>query len=219
VSDPSKEGWDERMAMRDATLSVLIKVDSSDMTKVEDPQNAWHQSGLPDILSSSFVKIMSVHRDGYSAPSKRPNISHGVTGYYFKKKVCFEILHFDNTPKCEVVQHLLGCMVLVGSQKKDNYRDGVVGLCINSMANLVWKDNTSYSTSKACSLKQTPNAPGIAFLFERSFFVRTRCKQFRATDPRSNSFFSAGFSELTDTRLGKEEYAAADRMILIRRTW
>jgi hypothetical protein len=30
------------------------------------------------------------------------------------------------------------------------------------------------------------------------------------TGPRGKSFFSAGFRELTDTRLGKEEYAAAD---------
>jgi hypothetical protein len=31
-------------------------------------------------------------------------------------------------------------------------------------------------------------------------------------------FLSAGFCELTDTRLGKEESAAADHMILIGRT-
>jgi hypothetical protein len=29
------------------------------------------------------------------------------------------------------------------------------------------------------------------------------------TDPRDKSFFSAGFRELTDTRLGKEESAAS----------
>jgi hypothetical protein len=39
------------------------------------------------------------------------------------------------------------------------------------------------------------------------------------TGPRGKSFFSAGFSELTDTRLGKEDYAAADHMLLIGRTW
>jgi hypothetical protein len=31
--------------------------------------------------------------------------------------------------------------------------------------------------------------------------------------PRGKSIFSAGFRELTDTRLGKEESAAADRML------
>jgi hypothetical protein len=33
------------------------------------------------------------------------------------------------------------------------------------------------------------------------------------TGPRGKSIFSAGFRELTDTRLGKEESAAADRML------
>jgi hypothetical protein len=37
--------------------------------------------------------------------------------------------------------------------------------------------------------------------------------------PRGKSFFSAGFSELADTRLGKEDYAAADHMLLIGCTW
>jgi hypothetical protein len=31
--------------------------------------------------------------------------------------------------------------------------------------------------------------------------------------------FPAGFRELTDTRLGKEEFTAADNMLLIRRKW
>jgi hypothetical protein len=31
--------------------------------------------------------------------------------------------------------------------------------------------------------------------------------------PRGKSVFSAGFGELTDTRLGKEESAAADGML------
>jgi hypothetical protein len=39
------------------------------------------------------------------------------------------------------------------------------------------------------------------------------------TGPRGKGVFSAGFRELTDTRLGKEGYAAADHMLLIRRTW
>jgi hypothetical protein len=38
------------------------------------------------------------------------------------------------------------------------------------------------------------------------------------TGPRGNSFFSAGFRELTDKRLGKEEFAPADHMLLIGRT-
>jgi hypothetical protein len=33
------------------------------------------------------------------------------------------------------------------------------------------------------------------------------------TGPRGKSIFSAGFRELTDTRLGKEESAAADRIL------
>jgi hypothetical protein len=37
--------------------------------------------------------------------------------------------------------------------------------------------------------------------------------------PHGKSFFSAGFRELVDTRLWKEEYAAADHMLLIGRTW
>jgi hypothetical protein len=37
--------------------------------------------------------------------------------------------------------------------------------------------------------------------------------------PGGKSFFSAGIRELTDTRLEKEEYAAADHMLLIGRTW
>jgi hypothetical protein len=37
--------------------------------------------------------------------------------------------------------------------------------------------------------------------------------------PRGKSFFSAEFRELTDKRLGKEESAAADHMLLIGRTW
>jgi hypothetical protein len=37
--------------------------------------------------------------------------------------------------------------------------------------------------------------------------------------PRGKSFFSAGFRELTDTRLGKEESVAVDHMLLIGRTW
>jgi hypothetical protein len=39
-----------------------------------------------------------------------------------------------------------------------------------------------------------------------------------AAVPRSKSFFSAGFHKLTETRLGKEEYVAADHMLLIGRT-
>jgi hypothetical protein len=80
----------------------------------------------------------------------------------------FELLCFDNEPKCEVVQHLFGRMVLVAFQKNMRFRDGVVGLCINDMANLVWPDNNSYSISKACSLKHTPNDPGIDFIFWRA---------------------------------------------------
>jgi hypothetical protein len=37
--------------------------------------------------------------------------------------------------------------------------------------------------------------------------------------PRGKSFFFAGFCELMDTRLGKEESAAAEHMRLIGRTW
>jgi hypothetical protein len=39
------------------------------------------------------------------------------------------------------------------------------------------------------------------------------------TGPRGKSFFSAGFRELTDTRLWKEESAADDHILLIGRTW
>jgi hypothetical protein len=38
-------------------------------------------------------------------------------------------------------------------------------------------------------------------------------KNARSTGPRGKSIFSAVFRELTDTRLGKEESAAADRML------
>jgi hypothetical protein len=37
--------------------------------------------------------------------------------------------------------------------------------------------------------------------------------------PRGKSIFSAGFHKLTDTGLGKEEYVAADHMLLIGRIW
>jgi hypothetical protein len=40
-----------------------------------------------------------------------------------------------------------------------------------------------------------------------------------APGQRGKSFFSAGFSELTDTRLGKEDSVAADHMLLIGRSW
>jgi hypothetical protein len=39
------------------------------------------------------------------------------------------------------------------------------------------------------------------------------------TGSRGKRFFSAGFRELTDTILGKEESAASDHMFLSRRTW
>jgi hypothetical protein len=37
--------------------------------------------------------------------------------------------------------------------------------------------------------------------------------------PRGKSFYSTGFRELMDTRLGKEEFAAADHMLLIGHRW
>jgi hypothetical protein len=48
---------------------------------------------------------------------------------------------------------------------------------------------------------------------------RSQDQTFSAPGPRGKSFFSTGFCELMDTRLGKEESAAADHMPLIGCTW
>jgi hypothetical protein len=78
MSDPSKEGWDARMTMRDAIISVPNKVDSSKRDNigrssrcVASRSSAWY-----------FVKQFcrnAVRTQEYSSPSKRRNLQHGAT--------------------------------------------------------------------------------------------------------------------------------------------
>jgi hypothetical protein len=73
-------------------------------------------------------------------------------------------------------------MVLVGLQIHMRYKDGNISLRLNDMAYLVLCDSASNATSKACYVKQTPNAPGIDLLFgEKGTLMRTYYKRVRAT--------------------------------------
>jgi hypothetical protein len=73
-------------------------------------------------------------------------------------------------------------MVLVGVQIHMRYKDGNVSLRLNDMIYRVLCDSASYATSKACYVKQIPNAPGIDLLFgEKGTLVRTSYKRVRAT--------------------------------------
>jgi hypothetical protein len=60
-----------------------------------------------------FCKNVVLTQD-YHSPSKKKNIEHDMTGYSFKSKTLFQLLSFDNNPKCSILQDIFGPMVLVG---------------------------------------------------------------------------------------------------------
>jgi hypothetical protein len=156
-------------------MSVLNKVDSGEMDNdgrlsrhVFTTSSAWYY--LKD-----FCKNVVLMQHYYSSHKKR-NIKHGMTDFSFKSKTLYHLLRFDNNPKCRILQDLLGRMVFVGLQRLMRYKDGHAVVHLNDMTNIVLCDSASYTTSKACSVEQTPNAPGIDLLFgEKGTLVKTRC--------------------------------------------
>jgi hypothetical protein len=154
VSDPSKENWDARMSIRDAVMSVLNKVDSSEMDNIGrssrhvfNISSAWYC--LKDFRKNA---VLTQH---YYSPIKKRKIEHGTTCYSFKSKTSYQLLRFDNNPKCSILQDVLVRMVRVGLQRHVRYKDGHVDLRLNAMTNLVLCDSASYATSKVCSIKKT----------------------------------------------------------------
>jgi hypothetical protein len=113
VSDPSKETWGPRMSIRDADMSVLNKVDSSEMDKLGRCSRCVFTSSSAWYFLKDFCKnaVLTQH---YYSPSKKRKIKHGITGYYFKSKISYQLLRFDNNPKCSILQDFLWHMVLVG---------------------------------------------------------------------------------------------------------
>jgi hypothetical protein len=153
-------------------MSVLNKIDSGE-------QNTIGISSRRNFISSSAwedvneLRKSSVHCKTCSSPNKKRKIEHWATLFSYKSQSDFKIMRFDNQPKCSFVKGLIGCMALVGFQKKMRYRYNVVSCKVNDVANLVTYDNVSYSISKQCSLKQTLYAPTIDLVFgERGVLVR-----------------------------------------------
>jgi hypothetical protein len=115
VSDPSKESWDARMSIRDAAMSVLNKVDSSEMDKIDRSSRRVFTSSSAWYCLKGLCKNMVLTQHYYS-PGKKQKIEHGMKGYSFKSKTPYQLMRFDNNPKCSILQGFLGRMLRVGLQ-------------------------------------------------------------------------------------------------------
>jgi hypothetical protein len=115
VSDPSKESWDARMSIRDTVMSVLNKEDSSEMDKIGRLPRRVFTSSSAWYCLENFCKNVVLTKHYYSQ-SENLKIEHGMKCYYFKSKKSYQLLRFDNNPKCSILQDFSGRMVLLGLQ-------------------------------------------------------------------------------------------------------
>jgi hypothetical protein len=91
VSDPSKESWDATMSIRDAVMSVLNKVDSSEINKFGRSSRRVFTSSSAWYCLKDFCKNAVLTQHYYSS-IKKQKIEHVMKGYSSKSKTLYQLL-------------------------------------------------------------------------------------------------------------------------------